>query len=275
MLDFIKYIQSFSSPALDSFLTCFNYLSQQFFLVLLVGIVYWTIDKRKGEQLAFALVFTVGFSCGTKGVFKISRPFTYDGIRSLNTGTAPGYSFPSADTAVAASIATTFATWTKKPILWILLLLYTILIGFCRMYFGLHFPIDVLGGMILGASIGFGIKCILSHSKDTFPVYLIAALILVPFAFFGQEPDYFKAMGLMLGAVCGIYIEHNYVNFNYNINYRRKGARLLLGIVGIIIIAVLSNKLMPNNNLCYVIEKFLLTFFAVGVYPAIFNKFKF
>ncbi len=275
MLNIIRTIQSISSPALDTFLTLFNYLSQQYFLVVLVALVYWTFDKKKGEQLAYALIFTIAFSCGIKGVFKVKRPYNYPGIRVVNKGTAPGYSFPSADTSAAASVASTFSAWTKKPVLWLLLGLYALTIAFCRVYFGLHFPTDVLGGLVIGITIGFGTNYILKNIKDTVKLYIISGALLLSFIFFGQEPDYFKTLGLMLGAICGIIIEHKFVNFNCQITPGKKVLRFSLGIAGLIIIVLLSSAFMPENNLCYVIEKFLLTFFAVGVYPVIFKKFNF
>ena len=80
LLSFLKSLQSISNPFLDIFLTLFNLLSQQYFLVLLVAIVYWILDKKKGLQLAYSLIFSVAFSCGIKGVFKVPRPYNYEGI---------------------------------------------------------------------------------------------------------------------------------------------------------------------------------------------------
>ena len=79
----------------------------------------------------------------------------------------------------------------------------------------------------------------------------------------------------MLGALCGVYTEHTFVNFDYKISRGKKAARFLIGIVGLIAIAVLTKKFFPENNFFLVLEKFLLTFFAVGIYPAIFKKLKF
>ncbi len=275
MLNFLRFIQGLASPALDLFLTVLNMLSQQYFLVLLVSVIYWTVNKKRGEQLAYSLIFTICFSCGLKGVFKIPRPYNYEGIRVVNKSTAPGWSFPSADSSAAASVAATLCSWTRKPIYWGLLAFYMLVIGFCRMYFGLHFPTDVIGGFSIGIIIALSINKLLSTVKDTFKLYLISGLILLPFIFFGQEPDYFKTLGLMLGAISGIAVEHKFVNFSCDIPLSKKGLRLLLGLVGLIAIALLCSAYMPEENIFYVFEKFLLTFFAVGIYPFIFTKFGF
>ena len=275
MLDFIQLIQGFATPFTDAFLTVFNMLSQQYFLVFLVALIYWIIDKSKGEQLAYSLLLTINISCGIKGIFKIPRPYTYEGIRVLNKSTAPGYSFPSADSSAAASVAFTIGTWIKKPVFKWLLAVYVILIGFCRIYFGLHFPTDVLAGFTIGVIVAYGIKRILNNIKDTFKLNIMLVLVLLLFALWKQEPDYYKTLGLILGAVAGIEIEHKFVNFSNDISLSKKIVRLALGLTGIIIIALLSSQFMPDGNIYYVIEKFLLTFFAVGVYPWIFKRFGF
>ena len=150
-----------------------------------------------------------------------------------------------------------------------------LVIGFCRMYFGLHFPTDVLGGFAIGIIVAISINKLLSIVKDTIRLYLISGLFLLPFIFFGQEPDYFKTLGLMLGAISGIVLEHKFVNVSCDIPLSKKGLRLILGLVGLIAIALLCSAYMPEGNIFYVLEKFLLTFFAVGIYPFIFTKFGF
>ena len=275
MLDFIKTIQTIASPPLDVILTILNFFSQLYFLIILVTLIYWTYDKKKGEQLAFSLIFTTAFSCGIKGVFRTSRPYTYDGIRGVNTNSAPGYSFPSADTSAAAASATTIASWTEKPVIKFFLAVFVLIIGFTRMYFGLHFPIDVLGGLIIGCGVAFGIKKIFSVFYAPILVGFISTLILIPFMFFDPQPDYFKTFGLMVGAFCGIFIEHNFVNFDYKISRGKKAARFLIGIVCLIVLSILPKHFLPQTNFFVALEKFLLTFFAVGIYPAIFKKLKF
>ena len=277
MINFIIFLQSLSSPVLNGFLTAFNMFSQQYFLVLFVAVIYWLLDKRKGEHMAASLIFTVCLSCGIKGAFAFDRPFVLDSrIKGINTHTAPGYSFPSADSAAAASISSTVSTWTSKPLFRWLLVIYTLLIGFCRMFFGLHFPTDVLGGYIIGfvisSLIGFAMKKLESMSI----FYGISAIILLSFALFpNQQKDYYNAIGLMLGAVVGILIEHRFVHFDYNINRKRKALRLALGLFCLIVIAVFCHLFLPDTKFFFVFDKFVLTFFATGIYPMIFKKFKF
>ncbi len=277
MINFIIFLQSLSTPLLDTVLTLFNMLSQQYFLVLLVAIVYWLLDKQKGEQLAASLIFTVCLSCGIKGVFATDRPFIHDSrIKSANVHTAPGYSFPSADSAAATSVSTTVSTWTKKPLFWFLLVLYTLLIGFCRMYFGLHFPVDILGGYLIGFVVSSLIGYAIKRLKSINIFYCVSLFVLLCFAFSpNQQKDYYNALGLVAGAVAGILVEHRFVNFDYNVSKKRKILRLFFGLVGLIFIIGFCDFFFPDTKLFFILSNFLLTFFATGIYPFIFKKFSF
>ena len=70
----------------------------------------------------------------------------------LIIGNGKDYSFPSGHTQ-ASYIATTIITLTNKKFGWVVIPL-TILIAFSRMYLYVHFPSDILGGAVLGITIG-------------------------------------------------------------------------------------------------------------------------
>lgn len=87
------------------------------------------------------------------------RPFMDHHVTQLIPH-APGKSFPSdhttASTAIAASLL--FLTAYKKT--GAILLVVAVLIGFARVFVGVHYPADILGGIItglIGAGITYGI----------------------------------------------------------------------------------------------------------------------
>lgn len=74
-----------------------------------------------------------------------------DGIRGK------GYSFFSAHAANTMSMAVYFALLMRSRILTIALLVWSIVNGWTRIYLGMHYPSDVLCGMLFGAIVGWGV----------------------------------------------------------------------------------------------------------------------
>jgi len=65
---------------------------------------------------------------------------------------AHGYAFPSGHTTLAFTMAYILTSCFKKPILFYGL---ATLVGFSRIYCGIHFPIDVLAGIFVGVMLGY------------------------------------------------------------------------------------------------------------------------
>jgi undecaprenyl-diphosphatase len=63
------------------------------------------------------------------------------------------YSFPSGHT--AASFAATFALYFSRKKLWIPAIGLAVLISFSRLYLYVHYPTDILAGVMIGIIMGF------------------------------------------------------------------------------------------------------------------------
>jgi undecaprenyl-diphosphatase len=86
-----------------------------------------------------------------KAIVKAPRPFqVIESIEGKRVQTATGYSFPSGHTTGAASFYSSVAATYKKRALSILCALLILLVGLSRMYLGVHWPLDVFGGLALG-----------------------------------------------------------------------------------------------------------------------------
>ena len=113
-LDILRAIQTIASPLLDTIAQAITFCGESVFLILALSLVYWTIDKNKGESIILSVLTTLFFYNTVKGIVRRERPIGAEGIRSLRVETATGTSFPSGHTANAAAFFTALAVEFKK-----------------------------------------------------------------------------------------------------------------------------------------------------------------
>ena len=64
-----------------------------------------------------------------------------------------GTSFPSSHAAVAVAVVIALLPFVPRPI-GIAAIAYSVLVGWSRVYLGVHYPLDVLGGAGIGLAVG-------------------------------------------------------------------------------------------------------------------------
>lgn len=124
-------------------------LGQEDFYMLVMPILYWSIDSTLGLRVAAMLLL----SNGLNSVFKVSmhspRPYWYD-ARIKTFAVETSFGAPSGHAQHAASIWGLIAASIKRTDGKVLLILVILLIGLSRIYLGVHFISDVLTGWAIG-----------------------------------------------------------------------------------------------------------------------------
>lgn len=142
---------------LTSFFLNFGSSSTVFFFVLLLTALFFQQKKRdKILPLWLAAALSVVVSFILKVVVQRPRPFQLGIIPILGTPDASysiwDFSFPSFHTvAVFAMLPFLDKEFPKFKYIWIAI---AVIIGFSRMYLGVHFLSDVLAGGVIGYIIG-------------------------------------------------------------------------------------------------------------------------
>lgn len=108
-------------------------------------------NKFKETFFAFIVGVTALVSAEIlKGVFFVLRPFNADPEVS-NLFYATGYAFPSSHATFYMALALSLYFLHKK--MGIILIVCAVIIGIARIIAGVHYPVDILGGYVLGIII--------------------------------------------------------------------------------------------------------------------------
>jgi membrane-associated phospholipid phosphatase len=144
----ILWLQHFS-PVLDWPFRAFTLLGEEDVLMLLLPLFFWCYNRRVGARLAMLFLFSSYINCWAKVLLSLPRPFEYSSlVRQLYPVT--GYGFPSGHTQSSVVIWGYLAAVLRRTWFWILAALLMGLGPLSRLFLGLHFPIDLLGGYAIG-----------------------------------------------------------------------------------------------------------------------------
>ncbi|MEG1999831.1 MAG: phosphatase PAP2 family protein [Evtepia sp.] len=156
VLDFIA--AHFSCAFLDTIMPMITRLGDRGLIWILLGLALFLIPGRSenrkiGIQILIALLLSV-ISCNLllKNIVARIRPCDLNTAVTLLIARPLDFSFPSGHTAASfASIAVLFKNhWKGRCVALILALM----IAFSRLYLYVHFPTDVLAGVVLGLALG-------------------------------------------------------------------------------------------------------------------------
>lgn len=122
------------------------------FLLIPFSFYLYSFKKEKLRPFLIALVLETLLVVFLKNTLNQPRPATLLKDVHLLIKLYWG-SFPSGDVAMAAVIG--FFLWDKSLFSKILAVLYVLLISYERVYNGVHFPLDVVAGLLIGIFSGF------------------------------------------------------------------------------------------------------------------------
>ena len=271
-LDLIRAVQSIHTPFLDAFFEGITIFGEELFMVPLLAIIYWTMNKKFGETLAYTVFTSLLLNNTLKEMFSFERPIGEEGIRTLRPETATGKSFPSGHSQNGAATGGAFMIEYTKKWLTLLLGILIFLIGLSRIYLGVHYPKDAVVGILLGLLTAFLCARLLKKMKPEV-LYTLTFLLFIPALFFAGSEDFIKSFGSYAGFFLGILLEKNYVQFEVKGTPLKKVLRVLIGILLILLIKEGLGAVFPEKALYDLLRYFLVTFTAIFLYPLFFKKF--
>ena len=142
---------------LDKLLPVITFLGNSGWFFVMIAVVFLAIPKTRrwgawlGVSLSLGLIFC---NMLIKNMVARTRPYNQVENITLLIDKLSDYSFPSGHTVVAFEFFTVVLCMPIKKIYKVLAGILAFTIAFSRLYLYVHFPSDVLAGMLLGSLFG-------------------------------------------------------------------------------------------------------------------------
>lgn len=282
-IDVVLWCQQFS-PALDTPFRIFTFTGDEMFFLLFLPLIYWSIDKHIGIRITILFLFSSYINNLVKSIFKQPRPFQLDHrVKSLVS--QGGYGFPSGHTQETVVIWGFLATCFQKTWVRVLAIIMIIMVPLSRIYLGVHFPTDIIGGYILGLLvIGLYFKIeppVVSWLTKRGLPWHIAISVIVPSIMLILLPEIdsnaIATCATLMGAGIGLSLENITIHFQTQGSWWQKVLRYVIGLVLLLIVYVGLKKAFAGLEPVAVfrfIRYGLIGFSVVFIAPWIFIKAK-
>jgi len=251
-LDLIRTIQLIHGPTLDAIFKAITFMGEEEFFLLLLPLIFWCVDFAVGVRLALAFLLSTYVNTGLKDLVAHPRPFDLD--PSVRLADASGYGLPSGHSQSAVVVWGTIAAGFRKAWLWVVAALLVLLIGFSRIYLGVHFPTDVFSGWAIGALFLVAYLALEPHVavwlKRAGLAVQLALAIAVPLVLLLIYPtqDTASPMAVMMGMGVGIALTMRWTPFSASGPLWQRAVRFLVGLLGLLVLYLGLKLLFPGEG---------------------------
>lgn len=184
-MEFLYFLEKLRSPIGDFFFQLITYFGEDVLFLALALILLWCINKKEAYYILIC-----GFVASLAGQFmktlcKVDRPWVKDpNFKPVESAVhaANDYSFPSGHTIIVTSTWGATALSFANKILRIAAPILIILVGFSRMYLGVHTPWDVLAGWGVGIATILLLRPIVKRALENPRLMWCLIAVLVAFA---------------------------------------------------------------------------------------------
>ncbi|GHV90672.1 phosphatidic acid phosphatase [Spirochaetia bacterium] len=276
----IRSIQTIANPPLTAFMKGITNLGAVPAYMILLPLIFWCFDEKKGIRLGIAIMFSTWINLGLKFALRQPRPFWNEWDPKVGMVPESLNGFPSAHAQISLTTWTIVASWGKKKNFYAAAFLLCLLISFSRVYLGVHFPTDIFGGWILGALVLTGyfllarkIEAALVKGGLRFQMIAasLAAFIMI---LYRPAPELLMPGAALLGMGIGYSLTAHYIHFSAAPCFGRRGlqkfftllARFALGSLGTILFFLIIGRFEPGKNTSHYQLFFFLRFVLLGLW---------
>ncbi len=271
----IKVTKSVRSQYLTYAMTAVTSLGNEMGLMIVICIVFWL--GHTAEMITFLLMLLFGnvINMHIKEFFELGRPESQEITRIVG---AKGYGYPSGHSQSGALYSWLIYAFVNKY--WYLCLIAALLMAASRIYLGVHYFSDTVGGLICGFGIAIGATGIYGHVRDLsslrnsirgsrlFGVALSLVLSAVYLAVAWGQPQAFSYAGFL----AGFFIVYSMLRLRWR--SRNPFFTIIVIIVGLAVLLFLRVRLamvLPKTHLSNYCRYFVMGVF-LAISPLVFVK---
>ncbi len=306
-LDLIRTLQTMS-PTLDGPMDFISFLGTIEFYLLILPFIYWTINPSLGFRVLLVLIGTDAIAIGFKQLLRQPRPYWLD--PALKLAEESSYGFPSSHASGSLAVWGYLSLHIKRLWLWILAAALVLLIAFSRMYLGVHFPHDILGGWAISlvflfltfrfekrladwlAAMTLPGQILISFLASLIPILIAISVQVIiagsqdPSAWPSEQardPSHFLTLaGALFGAASGYSLMRSRANFLPEGTVLERFLRYVIGILGVLVIwqglDIVFGLVAADESLFGLILRYIrygaTTFWAMFGAPWVYLRFK-
>ena len=184
-MDFLVFLQNIrtGSPIIfDKLFLLITIFGEIWLPTLICAIVYWCIDFKTGIYLLSLEGLNRFFTHFLKMIACVYRPWIIDSRihpSELAIPYAIGYSFPSGHSSMSSSVFGGIAFLLRKnKIFSVIFVCFILLIGFSRLWLGVHTLQDVVCGLLIGFILVFALNPLIKWAEKDSKRYIILLTII-------------------------------------------------------------------------------------------------
>ena len=231
-MDIVRGFQSFFGPAMLGPMKAVTFLGSEIFALAALPLIYWCVDRKKGARIGIVVLFSAFSNLWCKLLFAQPRPYDFD--PSVQLAFDPTSAFPSGHAQTSITFWGAMLGVLRGPIRIAAFIVIPLLVGLSRVYLGVHFPTDVLGGWALG-----GLILILFNAFSARIEVLLGGLnlqlrlIVISLVALGMNalmPSDTMLSGAFFGSAAGFALASRNLRFDSRGSMAQKALRYIVGI---------------------------------------------
>jgi len=254
----------------------FTFLGSEEFFIAALTLIYLCIDASRGGRVVLLLLIGDSLNGFFKMIFHLPRPYWMDSnVKALAQETS--YGLPSGHAQDATTVWLFIAYTLKKRWAWIAALALVLLISLSRLYLGVHFSIDVIGGWIVGGiflAVYLWIEPSIKERLLTLGMWgqvgvsLGAAIFIILLGVIAQaaiasSPDaaawsafakdarslesFVSRAGALFGAGAGLAMMYQGARFDAGGSFKNRAIRFVIGLLGVLALRFGLSAIFPKE----------------------------